>query len=198
MAAATKSIFIVAAKRTPFGTFGGKLKSLSATDLSVEATKAALAAGGVNPSLVDAVFIGNVAQTSRDASYMARHVGLKSNIPEATPALLVNRLCGSGFEAVLQGAEKIESGRAKITVCGGSESMSQAPLSVFGHNARWGVNLGEGIKLEDTLWNGLTDTLTGLPMGITAENLAAQYNVTRQDADEFAFRSQTLWAAANV
>ena len=148
------NIFIVAAKRTPFGAFGGSLKKLSSTELGTIATKSALTTGNIDPSLIDAVYFGNVIQSSADAAYLARHVGLKCGIPLATPALTINRLCGSGFETVIQGAKSIKLGEAKMVVCGGSENMSMAPLQVDGNDARWGVSLGSGLKMRDSLWDG--------------------------------------------
>jgi acetyl-CoA acyltransferase 2 len=132
----SRAIYIVAAKRTPFGTFGGALKDLSATDLAVVAAKAALSAGNVSPELIDAVCFGNVSQTSADALYMARHVGLRSNVPVPVPALTVNRLCGSGFQAIVNGAQDILLGDAELVLVGGTENMSQAPHAVRG--IRWG------------------------------------------------------------
>ena len=128
-----QNIFIVAAKRTPFGSFGGSLKNISATELATHATKAALTSGKIDPSLVDAVFVGNVVQSSDNAAYLARHVGLHSGIPQSTPALTVNRLCGSGFETLIQGANSIRVGDAKIAVCGGTENMSAAPFTLDGN-----------------------------------------------------------------
>lgn len=189
-------IFIVAAKRTPFGAFGGSLKAMTATQLGVVSTKAALAEGGIDPALVDHIFFGNVIPSSKDAAYLSRHVGLQSGIPITTPALTLNRLCGSGFETVSQGANLIKLGEANVVVCGGTESMSMAPLQANGLHARWGVSLGAGLALEDSLWSGLTDAHTNTPMGVTAENLAKQYNITRQECDEYAIRSQLTWAAA--
>src|SRR5690606_321043 len=125
--ALSREIFIVSAKRTPFGAFGGKLKDLSAIDLGVVAAKAALEAGKVDPSIVDHVVFGNVSQTSADALYMARHIGLKSGVPIPVPALTVNRLCGSGFQAVVSGAQEILLGDAEVVLTGGTENMSQAP-----------------------------------------------------------------------
>lgn len=148
------NIFIVAAKRTPFGAFGGSLKKLSATELGTIATKSAITTANIDPSVIDAVYFGNVIQSSADAAYMARHIGLQSGIPIATPALTINRLCGSGFETVIQGAKSIKLGEAKIVVCGGSENMSMAPLQVDGNDARWGVSLGSGLKMRDSLWDG--------------------------------------------
>jgi hypothetical protein len=177
---AAKNIFIVAAKRTPFGSFGGSLKGISATDLGVHSTKAALAAGKVDPSLVDAVYFGNVIQSSTDAAYLARHVQLKSGMSVDKPALTINRLCGSGFETVILGAHSILLGESSIVACGGTENMSNAPMAVDGNAARWGVALGQGMQMEDRLWSGLTDSYAKLPMGMTAENLAKQYSITRQ------------------
>jgi acetyl-CoA acyltransferase 2 len=191
-------IFIVAAKRTPFGAFGGALKAQTATQLGVVATKAALVQGDIDPALVDNVFFGNVIPSSNDAAYLARHIGLQSGCPITTPALTLNRLCGSGFETVAQGANSIKLGDANIVVCGGTESMSMAPLQANGLQARWGVPLGSGLKLDDSLWSGLTDAHTNTPMGVTAENLAVQYNITRLECDEFAIRSQQLWGKAQA
>mmetsp|Transcript_31988 Transcript_31988/g.66614 ORF Transcript_31988/g.66614 Transcript_31988/m.66614 type:complete len:430 (+) Transcript_31988:185-1474(+) len=191
------NIFIVAAKRTPFGAFGGALKTLTSTELGAISTKAALSAGKIDPSLVDAVYFGNVIQSSSDAAYLARHIGLKCGIPIPVPALTINRLCGSGFETVIQGAKSIALKEAKIVVCGGSENMSMAPLQADGNDARWGISLGSGLKMRDSLWDGLTDQYAGTPMGMTAENLAEKYGISREDCDEFAIRSQHTWAKAH-
>jgi len=191
-----QNIFIVAAKRTPFGSFGGSLKKLSATELATIATKSALSAGNVDPSIVDSVYVGNVIQSSADAAYLARHVGLKSGIPQSSTALTINRLCGSGFESIIQGATSMAVGDSNVAVCGGSENMSAAPLQLDGNSSRWGVNLGAGLQMRDSLWDGLTDSYTGTPMGITAENLAEKYDISRQECDEFAVRSQQTWGEA--
>jgi len=191
------NIFIVAAKRTPFGAFGGSLKKLTSTELGVISTKSAIASANIDPSAIDAVYFGNVIQSSSDAAYLARHVGLKCGVPVSSPALTINRLCGSGFETVIQGAKSIKLGEAKIVVCGGSENMSMAPLQVDGNDARWGVPLGSGLKMRDSLWDGLTDQHVGTPMGITAENLAEQYDISREDCDELAIRSQQTWGEAH-
>lgn len=190
----SRAIYIVAAKRTPFGGFGGSLKDLTATDLAVVAAKAALAAGNVSPELVDAVCIGNVSQTSADALYMARHVGLRSGVPVPVPALTVNRLCGSGFQAIVNGAQDILLGDAEVVLVGGTESMSQAPHAIRG--ARWGLKFGQEPKVEDTLWSSLTDSFTGLPMAVTAENLAEKHKISREECDAYGLRSQQTWAAA--
>mmetsp|Transcript_44100 Transcript_44100/g.92755 ORF Transcript_44100/g.92755 Transcript_44100/m.92755 type:complete len:393 (+) Transcript_44100:124-1302(+) len=188
------NIFIVAAKRTPFGAFGGSLKKLTSTELGTIATKSAIASANIDPSLIDAVYFGNVIQSSSDAAYLARHVGLKCGVPISSPALTINRLCGSGFETVIQGAKSIKLNEAKIVVCGGSENMSMSPLQVDGNDARWGVPLGSGLKMRDSLWDGLTFQT---PMGITAENLAEKYGISREECDEFAIRSQQTWGQAH-
>jgi len=196
MSALTKGIFIVAAKRTPFGTYGGKFVQKSAAELQEAATKAALAAGGIKPELIDSVVFGNVlAITSPDAIFMSRHVSLRCGIPLDRPALTVNRLCGTGFQSVINGAQNILVGDSSIVVTGGVDNMSQAPHAV--RNIRFGVGLGAPLQLEDTLWVGLTDTYCKMPMAITAENLAEKYKLTRQEVDEFALRSQQLWKKAN-
>ena len=142
-------VFLVAAKRTPFGAFGGSLKALSATDLGTHATKAALESINLDPEAVDSVFFGNVIQAGSDAAYLARHVGLKSGCRIAAPALTINRLCGSGFESVVLGAQSIMLGESDIVVCGGAENMSDAPLCAAGNDARWGVKLGAGLSFRD-------------------------------------------------
>jgi len=189
-----KSIVIVAGKRTPFGAFGGSLKDLSATDLGVAATKATLEAVGADPAKVDAVYFGNVCQTSQDAIYLARHIGLRSGMRQEVPALTVNRLCGSGFEAIAQAAQAIELGEAEVCIAGGTESMSQAPHVVRG--ARWGIGLGPGGKMEDTLWSALTDTHTGMAMANTAEKLARTHTISRADCDAYSLGTQQRYAKA--
>ncbi len=193
--AGQKDIVIVAAKRTPFGTFGGTLKDLSATDLAVHVAKAALAQAGNPAEEVGHVVIGNVAQTSPDAIYLSRHVGLRAGIPQHVPAVTVNRLCGSGFEAVIQAAMLVETGQAEVVLAGGTESMSEAPLVQRG--ARWGFPLGKPPALEDMLWSALTDSYAGIPMALTAEKLAEQYRIGQEEVDEFSVQSQRRWAAAN-
>lgn len=190
-----RSVFIVSAKRTPFGTYGGVLKDHSATDLAEHASKAALAAGGVAPELVNSVIFGNVMQSSADAPYIARHVGLRCGVPIPVPALTVNRLCGSGFQSIINGAQEICLKDSEVVLCGGSESMSQAPYAV--RNVRFGTKFGLDLKLEDTLWAGLTDLHIKIPMGITAENLAVKYEISRDDCDKYAHQTQQRWKAAH-
>ena len=194
MARLTKDVVIVAGKRTPFGAFGGSLRSFSANDLGTEAAKATLAEVGASPETVDAVFFGNVLQTSADAIYLARHVGLRSGVPQSAPALTVNRLCGSGFEAIAQAAAAIELGTAEVCIAGGSESMSQAPHVV--RDARWGTRFGKPSAFEDTLWSSLTDSFTGMAMANTAEKLARTHDISRDDCDAYALDSQRRYARA--
>jgi acetyl-CoA acetyltransferase family protein len=190
-------IVFLSGARTGFGSFGGSLKDLTATDLGVEASKAAIAGAGISADLVDHVVVGNAMQTSADGAYIARHVALRAGCPIATPALTVNRLCGSGFEAIVQGAQQILLGESRIVLAAGTESMSQAPHVVRG--IRWGTKLGASPALEDLLWQGLTDSYCGCPMGITAENLARKYGISRAEVDAYALRSQqaakTAWDA---
>jgi acetyl-CoA acyltransferase 2 len=176
--------------RTGFGAFGGALRDLSATDLGAAAARAALERSGLDHAAVDHVVFGNVLQTSADAPYLARHVGLRAGLPAETPALTVNRLCGSGFEAVIQGARQILLGESRVVLAGGTESMSQAPHVVRG--ARWGLRLGPAAPFEDTLWEALRDSYCGLSMAETAERLAEQYRIGREAVDCYAARSQML------
>lgn len=191
----SKEIWIVAAKRTAFGGMNGTLKGISAIDLGVHASKAAIAQSTLNGDEFDHVILGNVQQTSPDAIYGARHVGLKAGIPIETPAITVNRLCGSGFQAVISAAEQIALGDAKAVLAVGSENMSQAPHSVWG--LRDGQRFGKSPAMVDTLWEALTDSYCKTPMAVTAENLAEKYGITREDADAYALRSQQKWAAAH-
>jgi len=193
MASRPDLVFLSGA-RTGFGGFGGSLKDLSATELGAIAAKAALERGGVEPHAVNHVVVGNAMQTSADAAYIARHVGLRAGCAIETPALTVNRLCGSGFEAIVQGAHQILLGESELVLSAGAESMSQAPHVVRG--LRWGTRLGVSPPLEDSLWQGLTDQYCSCPMGITAENLALQYGITRREVDEYALRSQQAAKAA--
>jgi acetyl-CoA acyltransferase 2 len=191
-----KDVVILSGKRTAFGTFGGSLKGFTATDLGVFSSVAAIEAAELTPDDIDHTFFGNALQTSSDAIYLARHVALRSGVPEDRPALTVNRLCGSGFEAMVQGAKEILLGGANVTLCGGTESMSQAPHVLRG--ARWGqLRLGPaGNSLEDLLWESLSDTYCDLTMAQTAEELAERYSVTREEADQVAVNSQKRAKAA--
>ena len=182
-------VFILGGARTPMAEYAGKLKDLSALELGAIAARAAMERTGVKPADVDHVIYGNVLQTSSDAVYGARHVGLKAGLPIEVPALTVNRLCGSGIQAAVNGAHLILLGEADVVLTGGMESMSQAPHVIRG--LRSGLRLGQG-QLEDTLWSALLDTHCGCTMAGTAENCAAKYAVSREEQDAYAIRSQQL------
>ena len=186
-------IYILGGARTPMAEYNGKLKDLSALELGAIASRAAMERTGVSPADIDHVVFGNVLQTSPDAVYGARHVGLKAGVPIEVPALTVNRLCGSGIQAAVSGGQMIRLGEANLVLTGGVESMSQAPHVIRG--LRSGLRLGQG-QLEDTLWSALLDTHCGCTMAATAENCAAKYGVTREQQDCYALRSQQLAAAA--
>jgi acetyl-CoA acyltransferase 2 len=183
----SQEIVILSAARTPFGKFCGALKDLTATELGVIAARAALERAGVRPDEIDHVIFGNAQQTSADAIYLARHIGLRVGAPASVPALTVNRICGSGFQSIVSGAQLLLLEEASLVLAGGTESMSQAPHIIRG--ARSGISLGEG-KLEDSLWSALTDSYCGLNMAETAENLASRYAITREETDQFAYQSQ--------
>jgi acetyl-CoA C-acetyltransferase len=188
-----KDVVVLGGARTAFGTYGGALRDTSATDLGVIASKGALERSKVSPDKIDQVIFGNVLQTSGDAVYFARHIGLKAKVPKESPALTINRLCGSGLQAILLAAQEIQLGQADFVLAGGAENMSMAPHMIRG--ARWGLPLGEQ-KLEDYLWVALVDSYNGLGMANTAENLGRKYGIGRQAADEFAYRSHMLAAKA--
>ena len=180
-------IAILSGARTPFGRYCGKLRDFTAQELGAVAAREAMKRAAMEPAEFDHIVFGNAQQTSGDALYGARHVGLKAGLPIETPALTVNRLCGSGMQSIVSAAHMIMLGEARNVVAGGMESMSQAPHVVRG--ARWGFGLGEG-KLEDSLMVALLDTQCGLYMANTAELYGEQQGITRQQQDEFALRSQ--------
>lgn len=182
-----EGLVLVGGARTPMAEYNGHLAHLSAVDLGVHAAKAALERSGVSPAQVDHVVFGNVLQTGNDAIYLTRHIGLKSGVPLEVPALTVNRLCGSGFQALVSGAHQILLGEASVVLCGGTESLSNAPYVVRG--ARRGLRLGH-VPFVDTLMESLRDPYCDLPMAVTAENLAARYGITREEQDRLALRSQ--------
>jgi acetyl-CoA acetyltransferase family protein len=183
-----EKIFILDGARTAFGSFGGTIKDLSAIDLGVLAGKEAIERSSVKPEDIEESIWGNVVPSSKDAIYLSRHIGLKLGLPITSPALTLNRLCGSGMEAIIQAYRRIALSEASCILAGGSESMSQAPYVV--RNARWGARYGN-TEFEDSLAQGLTDLYVNLPMGNTAENLADQYKISRQEQDDWAVISQT-------
>src|ERR1051326_285995 len=188
-----KDIVIVDGARTPMAEYNGHFSDISAIDLAVVAAKGALERSGFAPEEMDHVIVGNALQTSGDAIYGARHVGLKAGVPKTVPALPVNRLCGSGIQSVVNAAEQIELGEATTVLAGGMENMSQAPFVVRG--ARKGLRLGQS-PMEDSLMVALLDSYAGLYMAQTSDNLARKYDISREAQDEYALCSQKRAAAA--
>jgi acetyl-CoA acetyltransferase family protein len=186
-------VVIIAGARTPMARYTGAFSDVSAIDLAAHASKEAIRRSGVGAGDFDHAIFGNVMQTSADAIYGARHVALKAGLKNGTPAVTVNRLCGSGIEAIAQAAQRLLLGEATMVLAGGMENMTQAPFVIRG--LRNGLRLGGG-ALEDSLMAGLTDSYCGLPMALTAENLAEKYGITRGDADAYALRSQQAADAA--
>lgn len=187
------TLVITSYKRTPFGSFGGSLSQMTATDLAEHASNAAIGSSQVDPAKIDSVCFGNVCQSSSDAIYLARHVGLRVGMPIDRPALTVNRLCGSGFEAIAQGAMQILLGESKCVLVGGTESMSQIPFVL--RKARFGYRLGHS-EVEDYLQVSLTDAHTKMPMAMTAERVGEKYKISRLEVDEYALQSQQRYASA--
>jgi acetyl-CoA acyltransferase 2 len=183
----SRDVFILGGKRTPMGQYVGALKDISAIELGAIAARSALEATGVAAADIDHTVIGNALQTSGDAIYGARHVALKAGVPFERPALTVNRLCGSGIQSIISGAHMIQLNEARTALVGGMESMSQAPHVIRG--ARSGFPLGGG-KLEDSLMVALLDTYCNTAMAGTAENLARKFEISREDQDQYALRSQ--------
>ena len=186
-------IAIVSGARTPFGRYCGKLKDFTAQELGAIAAKGAIERSGIDAKELDHAVFGNAQQTSGDALYGARHVGLRAGLPIETPALTVNRLCGSGMQAIISAAQMIQTDEAKIVLAGGMEAMSQAPFVIRGRD---GFTLAPGGKLEDSLMVALLDTYCGLYMANTAELYGEQQGITRLAQDEFALRSQQRADAA--
>src|SRR5438093_6483778 len=186
---AKPDVFILGGARTPMTDYVGPLKDISALELGALAARGAFQRTGVKTEWADHAVVGNVLQTSADAIYAARHVALKAGVPVEVPALTVNRLCGSGIQAAVSGAQMIQLGEAGLVLTGGIESMSQAPHVIRG--LRTGLKLGQG-KLEDSLWEALLDSHCGCSMGMTAENCAAKYHISLQEQDCYALRSQQL------
>ncbi|MFN3454532.1 MAG: acetyl-CoA C-acetyltransferase [Pseudobdellovibrio sp.] len=183
-----EKIYLVSGKRTAFGSFGGSLKDISATDLTVAAGQATLAQAGVKPDLIDHVILGNVVQSGADAPYLARHVGLKMGVPQDRGAYIINRLCGSGFQSIANAAEMILTNQAQCILAGGVEQMSQIPY--VARKVRFdGMRMGN-FELEDYMTSALTDAYAGIPMAITAENLGEMYGITRAQCDEYSILTQ--------
>ncbi len=174
-------IFLVNGARTPFGKLCGTLANVSPTDLGIFASRAAIAKAGIAPGDIDQVMMANIGQSSYDTYFLPRHIGLYAGVPQTIPAVMLQRICGSGFETITAGADQISLGKAGVTLCGGTESMSLAPTVSYGN--RMGYALGR-VEFRDFLWEALNDT-SAVSMGCTAENVARQYKITRKETDEF-------------
>ena len=188
-----KDVFIMEGARTAFGSFGGSLKDISPTDLGIAASKEALKKSGMEALEIDLSVIGNVIHSTSNASYLARHIALGTGIPIESPALTVNRLCGSGLQAVISAAQSLMMGEGQTALAGGAENMSLSPHALRG--GRFGAKMGAP-KIDDMLLATLTDEYTGSGMGITGENLAEKYGISREDQDKFAAQSQQKAAQA--
>ncbi len=182
-----KDIVLVNGARTAMSRYGGPLRGMTALELGAIAARAAIERSGIDSSDIDHVIMGNALQTSGDAIYGARHVGLKAGLADTVPAVTVNRLCGSGMESIVQAAHRLMLGEATAVLAGGLESMSQAPHVIRG--ARWGLPLGRA-EMEDSLMVALLDTHCGFTMSDTAENLAEDMKVSREESDDYALLSQ--------
>lgn len=186
------NIYLVNGARTPFGKLCGTLGQVSPTDLGIYATKAAIEKSGISGDDINQVMYANIGQSSADSYFLPRHIGLFSGIPESVPAVMLQRICGSGFETIIAGAEQISLGKAQTALCGGTENMTLSPTVSFGN--RMGYPLGK-IDFKDMLWEALNDT-AAVPMGCTAENVAAKHGITKDDANEFAKLSVDRYLAA--
>jgi acetyl-CoA acetyltransferase family protein len=187
----TETLVFLSGKRTPFGANGGTLRDVPTTDLAVAASVAAIEQSGVRPDQIDHTIFGSLLLTTPETIYIPRHVGLKAGIPIEKPALGLNRLCGTGFQVIVEAFHQMLAEETQVALVGGAENMSLAPYVLRG--ARWGVRMGNQV-LADTLTEGLTDNYAQVPMAITAENLAEKYGITREQNDEFSLRSQKLYA----
>jgi acetyl-CoA C-acetyltransferase len=185
-------IYLVSGARTPFGKLCGTLGQVSPTDLGIYATKAAIEKSGITGEDIDQLMYANIGQSSADSYFLPRHVGLFSGIPEGVPAVMLQRICGSGFETIISGAEQISMGKASTALCGGTENMTLSPTVSFGN--RMGYGLGR-IDFKDMLWEALNDT-AAVPMGCTAENVATKHGITKEDANVFAKLSIDRYLAA--
>lgn len=183
-----ENIVFISGKRTPFGSFGGSLKDISATDLGVIAAKATLEQAGISPNVIDHVIFGNVVQSGADAAYLPRHIGLKAGVPVGVGAFAVNRLCGSGFQSWVNAVQMIRDGEATAVLAGGVEQMSLVPY--VARKVRFdGMRMGN-FELEDLMTSALTDAYAKMPMAITAENLGEKYGITREQSDKYSIQSQ--------
>lgn len=185
IAAIYDDVYLINGARTPFGKLCGTLGSVSPTDLGIYATKSALLHSGVKATDVDQLIYANIGQSSADSYFLPRHIGLYSGIPNTIPALMVQRICGSGYETIISGAEQMELNKAGVALCGGTENMTLSPTAAFGN--RLGYALGKP-GFVDMLWEALNDT-AAVPMGCTAENVAVKHKISREEANIYAKRS---------
>jgi len=190
-----ESLVFVGAKRTPFGANGGSLKDFNPSELGKIASQGALTQSGLRPDEIDHIIYGNVMQSAHDSIYTPRHIGLKLGIPENIAALGINRLCGSGFEVIVDAYYQMLAGDSKAVLVGGVENMSMAPYVI--RAARWGARMGHS-PVMDSMLESLSDSYTGTPMAITAENLAEKYKLGREEVDALALRSQQNTKAAQA
>ena len=174
-------MYLINGARTAFGKLGGTLAAVSPTDLGIHASRAAMEKAGVRPDEIDQVIMANIGQSSYDAYFLPRHIGLYAGVPQGIPAVMVQRICGSGFETITAAADQITLGKAGVALCGGTENMSLAPTVSFGN--RMGYPLGR-VEFKDLLWEALNDS-AAVPMGNTAENVARLHGITRAEADLF-------------
>lgn len=181
-------MYIINGARTGFGKYCGSLSQVSPTDLGIFASRGAIEKCGVNPGDIDQMIAANIGQSSYDAYFVPRHIGLYAGLRPEVPELMVQRICASGFETIITGAEQITLGKADCVICTGTENMSLAPTASFGN--RMGYMLGQPV-FKDMLWEALDDTAAGYPMGMTAENVAEKHKITREEVDEFAMMSFT-------
>ena len=188
-----KSLVILGAKRNPFGAFGGSLKEINPADLAAQASISVFEQAKVDPKSIQHVIVGNVLQSTVDSIYVARHTGLKSGVPIEVPALGINRLCGSGFQVLVEAQQQMLAGDTEVALVGGVENMSATPFML--RQVRWGSKMGHS-QVEDYLSAALVDSYCGCPMAITAENLAEKYKISRADVDAFALLSQQRTKAA--
>jgi acetyl-CoA acetyltransferase family protein len=189
----SETLVFLAGKRTPFGANGGSFRDVNPTDLSLVAAKAALEQAKVSPQEVDHVIVGNVLHSAPDSIYTPRHIGLRLGVPQSVPALGINRLCGSGFQVIVEAYHQMLAGDTRIALVGGVENMSLSPYLIRG--ARWGMKMGHS-PISDMMVDSLHDTYAGIPMALTAENLAEMHQISREDSDAFALRSQKLYQEA--
>ena len=186
LAATYNDVWLVAGVRTPFADYMSALQDVSPTDLGIHVARTLFRRSQVAPADVDTIIAGNMAQSSFDAFYLPRHIGLYSGVPLAVPAVLVHRLCGTGFETILSAADQIALGKARLALCVGAESMSRNPVAAYTH--RSGFRMGQ-VEFKDFLWEATLDTASNTRMGDTAENLAKRYRIGREEVDRFAAES---------